>query len=179
MVRTIRNASTTTQKRHDKAMASAKYDQKRQYDEMKDGRSRWNQFSDELRAFKDELREFQGERRIAFYRLENMIYRLETKVILVLILVIILVLILVAILVVWLDPLHSTVRTISTDIDQVAAACTTADAPRPSGVVREVRKRAASPSIDEALALVPDRFAVVKQRARRCALQEQMSPNVA
>ena len=71
-----------------------------------------------------------------------------------------------------------TVRTISTDIDQVAAACTTADAPRPSGVVREVRKRAASPSIDEALALVPDRFAVVKQRARRCALQEQMSPNV-
>ena len=55
-------------------MASAKYDQKRQYDEMKDGRSRWNQFSDELRAFKDELREFQGERRIAFYRLENMIF---------------------------------------------------------------------------------------------------------
>lgn len=90
-----------------------------------------------------------------------------------------LVLAVVLVVILWLDRLHCMVRTISADIDQIAAACTTADAPRPSGVVREVRKRAASPSIDEALALVPDRFAVVKQRARRCALQEQMGPNTA
>ena len=58
-----------------------------------------------------------------FYRLENMIYRLETKVILVPILVIILVVILVAIIAWSLarSTLHSTVRTISrlyTDIAQ-------------------------------------------------------------
>jgi hypothetical protein len=69
--------------------------------------------------------------------------------------------------------LETTVRTISTDNDRVAYACTTAYAMAKSGPEGE----AVSPSIDVALNLVPERHAAVKQRALRCALQ-QVNPNV-
>ena len=59
---------------------------------------------------------------------------------------------------------------------KVPAACTMAYAVGVAKRSRPERRTSESgfrsPSIDEALALVPDRFAVVKQRARRCALQE-------
>ena len=72
-----------------------------------------------------------------------------------------------------IDELHSTVRTISTDNDRVAYACATAYAMAKRGPEGE----AVSPSIDVALNLVPERHAAVKQRALRCALQ-QLTPNV-
>ena len=162
------------QKRHDEATASAKDAQKRQYDEVKADHNRWNQLAWE------EHREFRGEYRMAFSRLENqlenMFSRLENMI-----LVVILVLILVVILVVgfsvhafWLYPLHSMVRTISADIDPSSRG-RLHNGLRHGQVESSGRSGSgrASPSIDEALALVPDRFAVVKQRARRWALENE------
>jgi len=161
------------QKRHDEATASAKDAQKQQLDEVKEDHNRWNKLA------WDEHREFRSESRMRFSRLEESSSRLEMMISMTLmgmgilsVLVFVLFLKLRTIST-GIDQLHSTVRTISTDNDRVAYTCTTALAMAKSRSEGE----AVSPSIDVALNLVPERHAVMKQRALRCALQ-QVSPNV-